>query len=78
MDTFSQLDIRIDKKWNFKKLSLDVFIEAQNILGQQQPQPTEFRLARDDSGTITQPRSLVAIPQSSGRAIPSIGVVVDY
>ena len=78
LDTFSQLDIRIDKKWNFKKLSLDVFIEAQNILGQQQPQPTEFGLARDDSGTITQPRSLVAIPQSSGRAIPSIGVVVDF
>ena len=75
---FSQLDIRIDKKWNFKKLSLDLFFEAQNILSQQQPQPTEFGLARDNTGTIIQPRSLVEIPQGEGQVIPSIGVVLDF
>ncbi len=75
---FSQLDIRIDKKWNFKKLSLNLFFEAQNVLGQNNPQPTEFGLARDMSGQIINPRSLVAIEQEPGSVIPSIGIVLDF
>ncbi|MFS4415505.1 TonB-dependent receptor [Maribacter sp. 2307ULW6-5] len=75
---FSQLDVRVDKKWNLKNLSLDVFIEVQNLLGQVNPQPPEFGLNRDASGAVVQPRSLVAIMQDSGQAIPSIGVVLDF
>ncbi len=75
---FSQLDIRIDKKWNLKKLSLDVFVEAQNVLGQEIPQPTEFGLARGTDGTIIEPRSLVSIESDTGQIIPSIGIVVDF
>ncbi len=78
LDIFSQLDLRIDKKWNFEKLSLNVFIEAQNVLGQQVPQPTEFGLNRDANGTIVQPLSLTAIDSDSGQIIPSIGIVVDF
>ncbi|MGB5821780.1 MAG: TonB-dependent receptor [Saonia sp.] len=78
LDVFSQLDLRIDKKWNFKTLSLNVFIEAQNVLGQAIPQPTEFGLNRDANGTIITPRSLVAIETDTGQIIPSIGVVVDF
>ena len=78
LDVFSQLDLRIDKKWNFKNLSLDVFIEAQNVLGQEIPQPTQFGLSRDNTGTIVNPRSLTPIETDSGQIIPSIGVVVDF
>ncbi|MGD1947874.1 MAG: TonB-dependent receptor domain-containing protein [Croceivirga sp.] len=78
LDIFSQLDIRIDKKWNFKKLALNVFVEAQNILSQQIPQPTEFGLNRDVNGSLLEPRSLVAIESDTGQIIPSIGVVVDF
>ncbi len=75
---FSQLDVRIDKKWNFKKLSLDVFLEAQNVLGQNIPQPPQFGLNRTTDGNIVEPRSLVAIPNDASQIIPSIGVVVDF
>lgn len=75
---FSQLDIRIDKKWNFEKLSLNIFLEAQNVLGQDIPQPTEFGLNRNPDGTVIQPESLVPIESDSGQVIPSIGVVVDF
>ncbi|WP_350286938.1 TonB-dependent receptor [uncultured Croceitalea sp.] len=78
LDVFSQLDLRIDKKWNFEKLSLDVFVEAQNVLGQDIPQPTQFGLARDGSGPVIEPRSLTAIEVDTGQIIPSIGVVVDF
>ncbi|MEM1336332.1 MAG: TonB-dependent receptor [Bacteroidota bacterium] len=78
LDIFSQLDLRIDKKWNFKRLSLDVFVEAQNVLGQDIPQPPEFGLNRDVNGAIVDPRSLVEIESDTGQIIPSIGIVVDF
>ncbi len=78
LDIFSQLDLRIDKKWNFKRLSLDVFVEAQNVLGQDIPQPPEFGLGRGANGAIVEPRSLVEIDNDAGQIIPSIGIVVDF
>jgi outer membrane receptor for ferrienterochelin and colicin len=78
LNIFSQLDLRIDKKWNFKKLSLDVFIEAQNVLSQEIPQPTEYGLNRNTEGVIVEPRSLVVIESDNAQIIPSIGLVVDF
>ncbi|MBL7471444.1 TonB-dependent receptor [Robertkochia sediminum] len=75
---FSQLDIRIDKKWNLKKFALNVFFEAQNVLGQNIPQPTEYGLNRNPDGSIVEPRSLVALDSDTGQPIPSIGIVVDF
>ncbi|MBS3738860.1 TonB-dependent receptor [Mesohalobacter halotolerans] len=75
---FSQLDVRIDKKWNFPNWSFNLFIEAQNILTQDIPQPPEYGLVRDMSGNIIEPRSLTEIEQGNGQVIPSIGIVVDF
>ncbi|MGB5436880.1 MAG: TonB-dependent receptor [Maribacter sp.] len=75
---FSQLDVRLDKKWNFKKFAFELFIEAQNILGQNTPSPTDFGLNRDEMGMVVQPQSLVAIEDDGGQIIPSIGIVIDF
>ena len=75
---FSQLDMRIDKKWNFNKFSFNLFVEVQNLLAQTNPQPPEYGLNRDETGVLVQARSLVEIMQDSGSTIPSIGVVVDF
>ncbi|MGB5926949.1 MAG: TonB-dependent receptor, partial [Cyclobacteriaceae bacterium] len=37
LSSFQQADIRIDKKWNFNKVSLDVYFELQNAFGQDIP-----------------------------------------
>lgn len=78
LDVFSQLDVRIDKKWNFKKLSFNVFIEAQNLLGQTIPQVPEFGLARSNDGTILNPQSLVQLQNTNNIIQPSFGVIVDF
>lgn len=78
LNVFSQLDVRIDKKWNFEKLSLNIFAEVQNLLAQEIPQPTQFGLARDSNGQIQNPRSLVAIETDTGQIIPSLGIVLDF
>lgn len=78
LDIFSQLDVRIDKKWNFEKFSFNLFIEAQNVLSQDTPQPPEFGLARGETGQVLDPRQLALLEQGAGSIIPSIGIVVDF
>ena len=75
---FSQLDLRIDKKWNFKSFSFDLFIEAQNVLSQNNPQPPQFGLARDANGRIQNPERLSEIETDNSQIIPSIGIVLDF
>ena len=78
LEVFSQLDIRVDKKWNFKKLSLNVFFEIQNALASEAPQPPSFALGRGEDGMVNNPRSLQVLPTEDGSIIPSIGIVVDF
>jgi hypothetical protein len=79
LSAFNQTDVRIDKKWNFKKFSLNVFLEIQNILAQQIPEAPNYGLNRDADGNIIQPQSVVEIEQvDSSSPLPSIGIVVDF
>ena len=78
LDIFSQLDVRLDKKWNFQNFAFDVFIEFQNVLSQDIPSPPEYGLNRDITGAIIDPRSLVEIPPGEGQFIPSLGIVIDF
>ena len=78
LSVFSQLDLRIDKKWNFKKWSFNVFVEAQNLLAQEIPQPPQFGLARDSAGSLVEPTSLAEIETTTNQVIPSLGIVVDF
>ncbi len=78
LETFSQLDVRVDKKWNYQKWSLNVFFEVQNILAQRIPTPPEYGLSRDSNGNLLNPRSLTQVEQDSNTPIPSIGIVVDF
>tara|TARA_R110000787_G_scaffold32138_2_gene84916 strand:- start:2094 stop:4460 length:2367 start_codon:yes stop_codon:yes gene_type:complete len=78
LETFSQLDVRVDKKWNYDKWSLNIFFEVQNILGQNIPNPPEYGLLRDINGNLITPRSLSEIENDSSTTIPSIGIVLDF
>ncbi|WP_340063172.1 TonB-dependent receptor [Ascidiimonas aurantiaca] len=78
LETFSQLDIRVDKRWNLKSLSVNLFFEVQNLLSQQLPEPPQFGLQRDANGNELTPRNLVEIEPESGQFIPVIGLVVDF
>lgn len=78
LDYFSQLDIRIDKKWNFEKWSFNLFFEIQNILAQEIPTPPEYGLARDADGNLLNPLNLAQIESDTNTPIPTIGLVVDF
>ena len=39
INAFNQADIRIDKKWNFKRFSFNFYFEIENFLVQSIPRP---------------------------------------
>jgi outer membrane receptor protein involved in Fe transport len=78
LDPFNQLDIRIDKKWFYKKVAIDFFIEVQNALANANPNPPSYGLNRDVSDMPVNPRSLFQIPLEEGSVIPSFGIVIDF
>ena len=78
LPSFNQLDVRIDKKWNFRALALNVFLEIQNALVQQAPAPPSYGLARNPLGAVLNPRSLIVVPPGEARPLPTIGLAVDF
>jgi len=78
LGTFSQLDIRVDKKWNFERWVFNLFFEVQNILAQEIPTPPEYGLARDMQGNLLSPRALTQIESDTNTPIPTIGIVLDF
>lgn len=87
---FNQLDLRVDKKFNFKKVSLDVFVDFQNILYYKTPYLPRFTFERleDNSGFKTTDGQPIksdgsnAIPlilnQRSATIVPSIGFIFEF
>ncbi|MEM0994332.1 MAG: TonB-dependent receptor [Bacteroidota bacterium] len=75
---FNQLDLRIDKKWNFKALALNVYLEFQNALIQENPQPPQFGLDRDEAGKVIQPIRLVEIEAGAAALLPILGFAIDF
>ena len=79
LSTFKQGDFRLDKKWNFEKLSFNFYIEIQNFLAQENPRPDEYTLARTDEGVFILPKELVKIEREERNTpFPSFGFVFDF
>jgi len=78
LNTFSQLDVRVDKKWDFTNWALNVFVEIQNVLAQTLPTQPEYGFNRNDNGDVILPQSLVQIQDENSTPIPSIGIVIDF
>lgn len=87
---FNQLDLRIDKKLNFKSVSLNLFADLQNVLLYKAPLLPKFTFERldDNSGFKTtddqpiKPDGSNATPlileQSSANVVPSIGFIFEF
>lgn len=79
LDPFFQADVRIDKKFNFKKWTLDVFLDVQNVLASNLPSEPSYGLDRNEDGDIVDPRTLVRIEEvDNSSVLPTLGIVVDF
>jgi TonB dependent receptor/CarboxypepD_reg-like domain/TonB-dependent Receptor Plug Domain len=81
---FHQLDLRIDKKFFFKKWSLDIYYDLQNVYRAKSDQPSILILDRDADGNAqTDPGNPAAyktklIDNSSGTSLSTLGIIIEF
>ena len=88
--SFSQLDIRIDKKWNFKKWTFDLFLDVTNALAATNPAYPNYTFERtaDNSGFATTDNGPLkadgtnAIPvilsNDNTTVLPTFGFIIEF
>jgi hypothetical protein len=78
------MDVRIDKKYNFKKFSFNIFMDIQNITGFVYQLPQNFLLDRDANGLAqddpTDPTKYKTklIDNPIGNTLPAIGFILEW
>lgn len=77
------LDVRVDKKWFFKKWALNVYIDVQNVYNFQAQQPPQYVLQQGANGQpLIDPADpsryqIEQVANTTGTVIPSFGIVVE-
>jgi hypothetical protein len=83
ISAFHQLDIRIDKKYFFKKWSLDVYLDIQNAYNYTTKFQDAIDVQKDSNGQpLIDPNDAnfylpKYIQSTSGQLLPTIGVIVE-
>ncbi|MDX5420456.1 MAG: TonB-dependent receptor, partial [Hymenobacteraceae bacterium] len=87
---FSQLDVRIDKKWNFNRITLDLFLDIANVLASKTPGYDRYTFQRNDDNTgfaTTDGSPLrndgsnaipVVLKNDDGNLVPTLGFIVEF
>ena len=90
LSNYSQLDLRIDKKYFFNKTSLIVYLDIQNLMANKNENEPYYTFKRNESNTGFQTTDgqpikadgSNAIPtlleNKSGRPLPSLGVIYEF
>lgn len=84
LPAFHQLDVRVDKQFDFKKWSLQVYLDVQNAYASSVPVVPYLTVERDaDLNPLVDPsdpeRYLTRLINSdTGRVLPSIGIIADF
>ncbi|MEO6819062.1 MAG: TonB-dependent receptor, partial [Ginsengibacter sp.] len=90
LPNYNQLDLRIDKRFNFSKTSLNLYIDLQNVLMQKYPDLPKFTFERNADNTGFKTTDGMALRQdgsngipyilqtSSGTLLPSIGFSFEF
>jgi len=82
--TFSQLDLRIDKTWFWKKMSLNFYVDVQNVLaGEAVEQPYLIPTLDANGNKIIDSNNnskyvLESVENTSGTVLPRFGLIFDF
>ena len=83
LKAFNQFDIRIDKQFYFKKWSLMLYADVQNVLNSKADQPDLLLVESDTSGQLlTDPTDnnrykMKFIGAETGTVLPTIGIIIE-
>ena len=80
---FHQLDLRVDKEYYFKKWSLNLYLDIQNLYNFKAKQPDVLLQELDANGQaridpLDPSRYLLkSISSESGTVLPSVGIIIE-
>ncbi|OUV06266.1 MAG: ferric aerobactin receptor [bacterium TMED80] len=78
------LDIRIDKKWYWKKVTLNIYLDIQNLYNFQAETPRSLIVVTDENGNkISDPNDpsryqIKYLENTAGTLLPSIGIQFEF
>jgi hypothetical protein len=90
LTAFNSSDVRIDKKWNFKRLTLDVFLDVSNWYVAKSPAFPQYTFQRtaNNSGFATTNGKPIAFDGSNAIPVilqnndpsvtPTIGFIIEF
>lgn len=89
LGAFNQVDLRVDKKWNYRRFTFDLFLDIQNVLASVTPQPPDYTFERNTDGSYQttdgqpiQPNGSNAIPlllmDEDPFFVPTIGFIIEF
>ncbi|ULQ54490.1 TonB-dependent receptor [Flavihumibacter fluvii] len=90
LTAFNASDVRIDKKWNFRQLTLDVFLDVTNWYGASSPAYPQYTFRRNadntdfltTDGQPVKPDGSNAIPylltNDDPSVVPTIGFIIEF
>jgi len=81
LGVFHQLDMRVDKEYYFKKWSLNVYLDIQNLYNFKAQQPAELLQVKDANGqpVLKDPEryQLKYLSSESGTVLPTVGIIIE-
>ncbi|MES2647378.1 MAG: TonB-dependent receptor [Bacteroidota bacterium] len=90
LPVFHASDVRIDKKWNYRKFTLDVFLDVTNWYAAKVPGPPQYTFTRNaentsfisNDGNAVKPDGSNAIPlilkNNDATPTPTFGLIVEF
>lgn len=90
LPAFHAADLRIDKKWNFRKTTLDLYLDIQNMYGSKSAGTPQYTFQRTEDNTAfsttdgqpvnrngSNARPLI-LNNADGNVLPTIGCIVEF
>jgi hypothetical protein len=84
LNSFHQLDIRVDKKYFFNRWNLNWYLDIQNAYNYQAEQPPRLVAIRDEQGLpLIDPADpsrylLRSIRSTAGSILPTVGLIIEF
>lgn len=89
LDPFSQVDLRVDKKWNYRRFTFNLYLDVQNLFLSKTPGAVEYTFERNANGSYktTDGESIkadganaipVLLQINDPFFVPTIGFIVEF
>lgn len=89
LGSFNQFDFRLDKKWNYRRFTFDLYIDIQNVFMSRTPSAPTYTFQRNEDGSYQTTDNAPVRPDGSNAIpllledddpffVPTVGFIVEF